>query len=275
MIGIGFDGDDAVATIASTSMAFAANPAPIKCQICGADAPLCGVVDFHKSCLEGQDKRIPILGIPVYYRHCANCGFLFCDSFLNWGKEDFERHIYNEDYILVDPDYIHDRPDHNAHYIHGLFSNNGRDLYFIDYGSGNGKYVDVLRKLGYRVDGVDPFSGQKRLSTERGDVVTAFEVIEHSNRQHEFMESLVSTVKEDGLILFSTLLLPRNFNPFSRDGLNWWYIAPRNGHVAIHSHKSLGLLFAAYGLMVASLAEGLHMAYRTAPPAFARHLLRG
>ena len=262
-------------TTAGTSMAFAANPAPIKCEICGADSYLCGVVDFHKSCLEGQDRRIPLLGIPIYFRHCGNCGFLFCDSFLNWEKADFERHIYNEDYVLVDPDYIERRPNLNAHLTHRLFSKDAKALYFLDYGSGNGKYTEALRNLGCRTEGFDPFSDPLRKSTERGDVVTAFEVIEHSNRQHEFVESLLSILKEDGVILFSTLLLPNNFNPFSREGLNWWYIAPRNGHVAIHSQKSLRLLFSAHGLTVASLSESIHLAYRTAPPAFAQHLLAG
>jgi 2-polyprenyl-6-hydroxyphenyl methylase/3-demethylubiquinone-9 3-methyltransferase len=255
-------------------MDFAADPAPIKCPICDADALLCGVVDFHKSCLEEKGKRLPCLGIPIYYRWCGNCRFLFCDSFKDWGPADFARHIYNSDYLLVDPDFTHRRPTINAAVTNSLFSHAKEALSILDYGGGNGQFAEALRDMGYRAATYDPFSGFSAVPAGRADVVTAFEVIEHSNRQHETVRAILDKVKEDGLVLFSTLFLPDEFDPFGEEGLNWWYIAPRNGHISIHTRRSISLLFSLYGLTVSSLTHGLHVAHRTLPP-FAEHLARG
>ena len=54
------------------------------CKICGGAAALYGVVDFHKSCVEVQGARLPLSGVPIYYRRCASCEFLFTDAFDGW-----------------------------------------------------------------------------------------------------------------------------------------------------------------------------------------------
>ena len=51
------------------------------CKICGGTTALYGVVDLNKSCEEHRGFRLPLAGIPVYYRRCAGCGFLFTDAF--------------------------------------------------------------------------------------------------------------------------------------------------------------------------------------------------
>ncbi len=80
--------------------------APQPCKICGGDTALDGVVDFNKSCHEQHGLRLPVTGVPVYYRRCAACGFLFTDALDDWSIEDFRAHIYNDDYHVVDPDYL-------------------------------------------------------------------------------------------------------------------------------------------------------------------------
>ena len=47
---------------------------PIPCKICGEDAKLFGVIDFHK----GHEK-LPLSGVPIYYRRCVACDFLFTE----------------------------------------------------------------------------------------------------------------------------------------------------------------------------------------------------
>jgi len=250
------------------------DPAAIPCQICDAPAPLCGVVDFHKSCLEQNGPSLPLAAVPVYYRHCENCGFLFSDSLKTWNKEDFIHHIYNDQYHTVDPDYVETRSKVNTDLILALFKRNLKDLYFIDYGCGNGSLGQKLRLQGCRLDDLDPFAEKQMLPAKTADVVTAFELLEHSNTPKKTVESITSYVKDDGIIVFSTLLQPSKFNPLGTDGLNWWYIAPRNGHVSIYSETSLSLIFAQVGFQLTSLNRNLHLAYRKLP-AFASHLVSG
>lgn len=68
------------------------NPQPCNCKICGGPSPLSGVVDFHKSCLEAQGKRLQLSGKPVYYRRCTVCDFLFAEAFDDWSVDDFLKH---------------------------------------------------------------------------------------------------------------------------------------------------------------------------------------
>jgi len=87
--------------------------APTLCKICGGAAPLYGVVDFNKSCEEANGLKLSLAGVPVYYRRCANCHFVFTDAFDDWGADQFKTHIYNDDYRMVDPDYKTTRPRGN------------------------------------------------------------------------------------------------------------------------------------------------------------------
>ena len=85
--------------------------APLSCKICDSSAELYGVVDFHKSC--NPALRTPVSGVPIYYRRCADCKFLFTDAFDDWSTEQFKTYLYNDEYKLVDPDYQITRPRAN------------------------------------------------------------------------------------------------------------------------------------------------------------------
>jgi 2-polyprenyl-6-hydroxyphenyl methylase/3-demethylubiquinone-9 3-methyltransferase len=64
-------------------------PAKHPCKICGDEAPLYGVVDFHKAC----NHALALAGIPVYYHRCRGCGFVFTTAFDGFSAEDFARLI--------------------------------------------------------------------------------------------------------------------------------------------------------------------------------------
>ncbi len=72
------------------------NASATACKICGADALLYGVVDFAKSCHDHTGTRLPLSGIPVYYRRCRQCRFVFSDQFASWSDDDFRQHVYLE-----------------------------------------------------------------------------------------------------------------------------------------------------------------------------------
>ena len=120
------------------------------CKVCNEPAPLYGVTDFNKSCEERRGLYLPLTGVPVYYHRCDACGLIFTTAFDHWSKADYLQHIYNDDYVLVDPDYIDSRPAGNAAFILD-FIKKGHDLRCLDYGGGNGKLTSLLRERG--VDG--------------------------------------------------------------------------------------------------------------------------
>ena len=235
------------------------------CKICGSKADLYGVVDFHKSCLEQKGYKLNLSGIPIYYRRCAQCSFVFTDAFDNWSHQDFERRIYNADYAKVDPEYLDSRPEKNAEFINLAFGAGKTGLRVLDYGGGNGALADTLRRDGYTADSFDPFSQHNVRPTGKANLLTAFEVMEHVPEPHRTVDDMLSLLEPDGIVLFSTLLQPPDFDQI---GLNWWYIGPRNGHISIYSPLTLEHLFKPKGLSMVSLNGGMHLACRNMAAAF-------
>lgn len=247
-----------------------ASTEPIACKICQGASPLFGVIDFHKSCIEAQGRRLAPSGYPIYYRRCVVCSFTFTTAFDAWTYEDFREQVYNEDYVVVDPDYIELRPTGNARVLADTFEASRASLDILDYGGGSGLTADLLRRQGFSAMTYDPFSEFNVIPAARFDLISCFEVMEHVPSPKETVATMVALLKSSGAILFSTLVQPAEFETI---GLNWWYAGPRNGHVSLYSTLSLAHLFAPHGMRVSSFSEGVHIAYRQIP-SFASHLLK-
>ena len=246
------------------------NPGPAPCKICGAAAPLMGVVDFHKSCLQREGKTLPMSGIPIYYRRCPQCSFVFTDAFDDWSPGAFARRLYNADYAVVDPEYAEDRPATSVKAFEALFPKPPGGTRVLDYGGGSGKFAELLAKqTGVSVTSYDPFAAPSRQPSGTYEVVTCFEVLEHAVQPAESVAALVGLVARDGVLLMTTLLQNADF---AANGLGWWYIAPRNGHISIHSPASLALLFKKVGFTVVTIS-GYHLAFKAISPLIA-HLVK-
>jgi len=241
------------------------------CKCCAAPAFLYGVVDFHKNCEIIRRKVLEVSGIPIYYHRCSQCGFLFTTAFDHFTKEDFLHHIYNSDYILVDPDYREARPTGNAALIGNLFPSL-RPQRLLDYGSGEGLLTDLLRKAGFpQVDAYDPFVPRLAIRpTHRYDCIVCFEVLEHSTDPRQTLAEMNDFLEPEGMIVFSTLVQPANFD---EQGLNWWYAGPRNGHVSLFSRPSILKIAQPFGFVHGSFNDNLHVLFRQVP-AFAKHLIK-
>jgi Methyltransferase domain len=100
------------------------------------------------------------------------------------------------------------------------------------------------------------------------DLVTSFETFEHLPDPAAGIASIIEFAAEPGLIFFSTLLQPSDFD---QQGLNWWYVGPRSGHVSLFSRQALTTAWNRHGYKVASLNDSTHFAFRTLPP-FLAHL---
>jgi hypothetical protein len=249
-----------------------AAPEPMPCKICGAPSPLYGVVDFNRSCEIPDGAKLPLLGMPVYYRRCGACGFLFTDAFDDWSQDDFKTHIYNDGYYAVDPDYKMTRPRNNAAAVDRLFGAHKAILRVLDYGGGNDTLCAGLRAAGFPVATTyDPFVPEFAKPPEgKFNLVTCFETLEHMPDPLTGIGAIVANLEDAGLVLFSTLLQPQDFDMLR---LNWWYVGPRNGHISMFSRDTLGRAWRFYGYRTGSFNDNMHVAFRTLPE-FAKNLIK-
>jgi len=246
--------------------------AVVPCKICGAAAAVYGTVDFHKCCMEWRGFRLPPSGVQITYRRCASCGFLFTDAFDDWSEAQFSEHIYNADYLAVDPEYPRLRPRANAELVDRLWGQHKERLRVLDYGGGSGALCDVLRAAGFPVAAsYDPLVPEHARRPEgKFNLVTCFETLEHMPDPLAGIASILASVAEPGFVMFSTLVQPIEFDKI---GLDWWYVGPRNGHISMFSLKALMLAWQRYGYRVVSFNDDIHFAYRVLPE-FAERIAR-
>lgn len=235
------------------------------CPVCGSPAELYDVVDFNKNCRESEGIQLPLCGVPIYYRRCAACEYTWAPEFREWADEDFLNHIYNEDYVHVDPDYLTVRPEGNAVMVTQLFGRQREHIRHLDYGGGNGGLSALLAQQGWNTLSYDPFPGDRTTAESLGkfNLITSFEVFEHVPDPNTLMTSLCKLMDDECLVLFSTLVSDGNILPQGR--LNWWYAAPRNGHISLFSTRSLALLAEKHGLGFRSFSATTHCFFNKFP----------
>jgi SAM-dependent methyltransferase len=211
-------------------------------------------------------------GISVHYCSCNSCGHIWTACLDDWSDSDFQRNIYNDDYVLADPPFTYDRPARNAAMIDDMVGEFRKGLAILDWGGGNGLMARMLAGRGYRnVISYDPFYGDNPLTPGLPfDLVTCFEVIEHVPDQRTLFADLASHVAPDGALLFSTLVQPADIEELR---LGWWYARPRNGHIRLHSRESLELCLSREGLRLKSLSDEIHVAFRNAESPLIKALL--
>lgn len=234
-----------------------------RCKCCDGTASLYGVVDLNKNCQILREKVLPCCGIPVYYYRCPDCKFIFTAFFDSFSQADFERVIYNDDYLLVDPDYVSARPNANASLLQEAFSASKPNR-LLDFGGGNGTLARLLVANGFaHVDCYDPYIPRfSQKPPGKYDCIVSFEVFEHSTDPIRMFTDLNEMLADPGVVIFSTLIQPDNIDQI---GLNWWYAGPRNGHVSLHSQESLARLAQRFGLKLFSFNRNLHLLLRNLP----------
>jgi len=222
------------------------------CKICGGDAGFFDVVDFNKFCSSNNSYEFGPAGVPVEYLRCNVCEFLFTSFFDDWTTEEFGQFIYNADYIKVDGEYAGDRAARQADELAPRLGALHQPR-ILDYGSGEGLFAQHLRARGFsRVENYDPFSSPVR-PTGTFDVITCFEVLEHTTQPLQTIADIASLLDPGGCVLFSTGLQPANI---AEVRANWWYVGPRNGHCSIYGARSLAAAGQAAGLILRQDMDG-------------------
>jgi hypothetical protein len=219
-----------------------ARTAVVQCKICGQGAPFFDVVDFNKC---AAYYPFGPSGVTLSYHRCDACGFLFTPFFDDWTHDDFRRFVYNEDYTIVDPDYVDRRPTQMAEQMARLL-NGYQDARILDYGAGRGVFAERMAVLGFpHVESYDPFSMPTR-PKGKFEVITCTEVIEHTPSPLQAFADMRAFMTDQSCIILSETLQPSDI---CRVRGNWWYVAPRNGHVSTFADRTLSTVAAKLGLM--------------------------
>lgn len=229
-----------------------------KCKVCEKETSIWGCVDFNKSCEELNGKYLDYAGVPIYYLKCNSCSHIFSTDFDDWDIEDFKENIYNEDYILVDPEYDGTRSKRDVEWFTKAINFN-KNLKILDYGAGTGIFGQELVTQGYDVTSYDPLWNNQEINIpeKHFDIITAFEVLEHSPTPNQTIFDIYKYLKPQGKIIITTLV--NDILQGKRDP-TYWYLSPRNGHVAMFSNKSLEILFSKINMSVKHLAWNTHLA---------------
>ena len=228
-------------------------------------APFFGEVDFQKNCEEHNGLLLPPSGVQVPYYRCGTCGFLFTRFFDHWTQDEFKAHVYNDAYAEVDPDYAATRPESWAKTLADVYAPFLPRMSALDYGGGAGRLAEKLRGTNIlRAETWDPFNPAFVAQPEGTfNFITCIEVLEHLPDPKAGMKSLVSHLPGEGAILISTVVQPEDITGI---GTKWWYLAPRNGHISLHTARSLAHLLAPLGFNYSPTPfPHVHWAWREVP----------
>ena len=231
----------------------------INCKCCGQNtAEYYDSVDLNKNCEEHKGQlKLDKANVEIAYHKCSHCGFLFTAAFDGFTGEDWGNHIYNDDYILVDPDYTGSRAKGSASLIKQMFPNEDKPK-ILDFGGGKGILAETLNKEGFSVDTYDPYSGVNNIKPEhKYKIIFSFEVVEHSPNPIQTFNEIFELLDDGGVVIFSTLLQPNDF-----PGISWWYAGPRNGHISLHTPNSMAYSIREHkDYVIAPFGQGLHIMF--------------
>lgn len=226
----------------------------MNCPICQGPGDHTVDIPFNKSC-EADEAT----GSPITYFTCRDCRFSWAPWLCAKDPAWFAEHIYNADYHKFDPEYDGQRAARQAQNIIYAYNWARKQIRHLDFGSGGGQLTERLTKAGFDSTAYDPFV-HLEAPAGRFNLITCFEVLEHVPDPDRLMRHLASYLDDTGVLIASTLLTDGQGN--LRD---WWYAAPRNGHIALYSGQALGQLAVKHGLQARISSEGTHSFFRKMP----------
>lgn len=227
----------------------------MKCKICGESCELL----FTTNNILGKYK--------ANYLRCTNCGFIFIENPF-WLEEAYTEPISELDNGILR------RNDKFANYLARLLKNNAEfssNDNYLDYGSGYGIFVRMMRDRGYNFFAYDQyckniFSQEYSIQPQtemKFKLITLLEVIEHISDPFFFLQNL----SEKASYIFITTELIPNIKINSVD--DWHYFSPLPGqHISFFTNNSLKILSVKLGMYLESDKKQIHLLHKTK---FSRH----
>ncbi len=246
------------------------------CKICRSPSSRFDMLDFEKFVSPTPFTR-SLSCVPVIYWRCSQCRFIFTAFFDRFTPSLWSRHVYNDQYHVVDGEFAEIRPSLDAKAVQSYFPDLKDTAIGLDFGGGHGRTAQLLRDSGWTYDCHDPF-GVDELQPERigrYNLCTAFEVLEHLPDPVASLRTLLTNATPGPLILLvGTAVTDGSVSEATR--LAWSYAGPRNGHISLFSRRSLEVLADQLGLLYTSCSPSTHALSRGHDPrALRRRLWRG
>jgi hypothetical protein len=227
-----------------------------RCKCCAGGTERFAVLDSNRSGQDRFGRVFPESDEYFTYWQCSVCGFVFSMDLDQLTSAELGRRIYNEDYLRADPDFLEQRPRFFAALLDRLLGPVKERIRGLDFGGGTGLLGTLMCERGFpEYETYDPYFGGSSVPRGRYNLMTAFEVMEHSRDPLATVREMLSLLEPGGVVLLSTILLPKDADP------SWWYIAPRNGHISIYSNRALRVLARRVGARCLSMDDGLHLLF--------------
>jgi SAM-dependent methyltransferase len=110
----------------------------------------------------------------------------------------------------------------------------------LDFGCGNGMFVNALKTANLNVFGYDPYNPDfAKLPEQKFDIVTMIEVIEHTYSPFKEVEVISGLLKKGGI-----LYIESSFSDWVDEKHD--YLNPTIGHSTVFSHQGLDILISRY-----------------------------
>lgn len=121
----------------------------------------------------------------------------------------------------------------------------------LDFGAGSGTYADMLKADGYTVDCVEPDGKLQKILKEKGyqvksyaedlapnsyDVIYAFNVMEHVEKDYEVFDQLTKALRKNGVIIIYVPAFQSIYS--SMDELVGHFRRYRKGHLWFMANRS-------------------------------------
>lgn len=212
----------------------------MKCKICNAES----VEMAHYTILNEYN---------IIYFQCTHCSFVQTEE-PYWLEAAYANPIAPSDDGLVFRNLILSQI--TSQIIPQFFNPNA---HFVDYGSGYGLFVRLMRDIRFKFDWFDRYcqnlfaQGLEAKENQSYELVTAFEVFEHFVNPLDEIQKILQFSRN---ILLSTELLPAT-NPKPGE---WCYYAPHEGqHISLYTLSSLSIVAKHFNLNLYSNGTSLHL----------------
>lgn len=207
----------------------------------------------HTNCVICNSDQLTVL--PRYKDHhlveCQNCHFIFSQDIPT--REELNTY-YNDNYDRTS--YFSPITEKRYEELLDSWEPFRKNNTILDVGCGNGFFLEVAKKKGWNVQGIEISSNAGEVCKAKGievfegtirefekdvqyDIVVSIEVIEHLSYPHLFAKKISELIRPGGLLYITT----PNFNSLLRYRLKERYdVIDYPNHLGYFTHKTLNRL---------------------------------